>query len=173
MAYAIGLDCGITSVGWCVMEVDENEEPIKIKKLNSRIFPAAENPKTGASLSKPRRDARGVRRINRRRRHRKERIDFLLQSQGVINKDELNDLYKGPLEDIYELRTVALDKLISRDQFVKVLRNYAQRRGFKSNRKIEETNTKKQKLGKQKLEKQKKKKMLTEICCRLFLTTKN
>ncbi len=137
MAYAIGLDCGITSVGWCVMEVDENEEPIKIKKLNSRIFPAAENPKTGASLSKPRRDARGIRRVNRRRRHRKERIDFLLQSQGVINKDELNDLYKGTLEDIYELRTVALDKLISRDQFVKVLRNYAQRRGFKSNRKHE------------------------------------
>lgn len=41
MAYAIGLDCGTTSVGWSVVQLDSNEEPFRIIKLGSRIFTAA------------------------------------------------------------------------------------------------------------------------------------
>lgn len=58
--YRLGLDVGIKSVGWCVLECDENGEPIQINALNSRIFDAAEQPKTGASLAEPRRNARGA-----------------------------------------------------------------------------------------------------------------
>lgn len=35
--YRLGLDVGIKSVGWCVLECDENGEPIQINALNSRI----------------------------------------------------------------------------------------------------------------------------------------
>lgn len=51
--YRLGLDVGIKSVGWCVLECDESGEPIQINALNSRIFDAAEQPKTGASLENP------------------------------------------------------------------------------------------------------------------------
>ena len=57
--YALGLDIGITSVGWSVINLDIN----RIEDLGVRIFNAAENPKDGSSLALPRRLARGRRRL--------------------------------------------------------------------------------------------------------------
>ncbi|MEG2295462.1 MAG: hypothetical protein RSB96_01815 [Oscillospiraceae bacterium] len=45
--YRIGLDIGITSVGYTVLETDMTGEPIRIIKLGSRIFDAAEEAKLG------------------------------------------------------------------------------------------------------------------------------
>ena len=81
--YRLGLDVGIKSVGWCVLECDENGEPIQINALNSRIFDAAEQPKTGASLAEPRRNARGLRRRIRRKSFRLERIRKLFIENGI------------------------------------------------------------------------------------------
>lgn len=67
MGYRIGLDIGITSVGWSAIENNENGDPIRIIDLGSRIFDAAENPKDGSPLAKARRDARGLRRRLRRK----------------------------------------------------------------------------------------------------------
>ena len=66
--YALGLDIGIGSVGWAVLRNQPNGEPDRIQDLGVRIFDKAEQPKTGASLAAPRRDARSARR--RLRRHR-------------------------------------------------------------------------------------------------------
>lgn len=137
MKYAIGLDCGITSVGYSVMELDANDEPKRIIKLGSRIFERAEHPKDGSSLALPRREARGLRRRIRRHQHRLERIRFMLTDEGVLTDDELENLFTGQLSDIYELRTKALDEPISNTEFARILINLAQRRGFKSNRKID------------------------------------
>lgn len=41
MRYSIGLDLGIASVGWAVINLDKN----RIEDLNSRMFDVAENPK--------------------------------------------------------------------------------------------------------------------------------
>ena len=60
MKYGIGLDCGINSVGYCIMELNSDDEPKRIVRLNSRIFTEAENPKDGSSLAAPRREARGL-----------------------------------------------------------------------------------------------------------------
>lgn len=38
MRYVLGLDIGIASVGWAVLELDSFDEPFKIVDLNSRIF---------------------------------------------------------------------------------------------------------------------------------------
>ena len=62
MNYRIGLDIGIASIGWCVLETDANGEPTRIENLGVRIFDAAEHPKDGSSLALPRRQARGLRR---------------------------------------------------------------------------------------------------------------
>ena len=64
--YAIGLDVGVTSVGWAIVALNEEEQPCRIIDLGSRIFDAAEQPKTGDSLAAPRREARSARRRLRR-----------------------------------------------------------------------------------------------------------
>ena len=86
-SYRIGLDIGIASVGWAVLENDSQDEPIRILDLGVRIFEAAEVPKTGAALAAERRDARTARRRIRRRRHRLERIKWLFEREGLIQID--------------------------------------------------------------------------------------
>lgn len=135
MSYGIGLDCGITSVGYSVVKLDSNEEPCKIIKLGARIFPVAENPKNGSSLALPRREARSARRRLRRHRHRIERIRKLITDEKILSEEQLDSLYNGVQADIYELRTKALDEPLTNEEISKVLIHLAQRRGFKSNRK--------------------------------------
>ncbi|MGI6249706.1 MAG: type II CRISPR RNA-guided endonuclease Cas9 [Acutalibacteraceae bacterium] len=137
MAYAIGLDCGITSVGYAVLELDSNEEPCRIIRLGSRIFTAAENPKDGSSLAKPRREARSARRRLRRHRFRLELIKDLITQKGLLSREELDSLFEGRLTDIYQLRTEALDRALTNEELARVMIHLAQRRGFKSNRKAD------------------------------------
>ncbi len=80
--YGIGLDIGITSVGWATVALNEDDNPYGILGMGTRIFDAAEQPKSGASLAAPRREARSTRRRLRRRRHRNERIRMLLINEG-------------------------------------------------------------------------------------------
>ncbi len=133
--YAIGLDIGITSVGWAIVALDHEERPCGIIRMGSRIFDAAEQPKTGASLAAPRREARSARRRLRRHRHRNERIRNLLIAQNVLSQDALNILFTGRLEDIYALRVRALDELLSGNELARLLIHLSQSRGFRSNRK--------------------------------------
>lgn len=46
MNYVLGLDVGIASVGWAVLELNEEDNPIRIEGLGARIFDKAEVPKT-------------------------------------------------------------------------------------------------------------------------------
>lgn len=144
MKYGIGLDCGINSVGYCIMELNSDDEPKRIVRLNSRIFTEAENPKDGSSLAAPRREARGLRRRIRRHKHRLERIRALLVRENIVTQAELDNMFSGTLSDIYELRTAALDAPLNNIEFARVLINLAQRRGFKSNRKSEKSSSDKE-----------------------------
>jgi CRISPR-associated endonuclease Csn1 len=135
MSYSVGLDIGITSVGYAVLELDHSDEPKRIIKFGSRIFDVAENSKDGSSLAKPRRDARGARRRLRRHKHRLDRIKNLIVNENILTQSQLDCLYDGQLRDIYEIRFIALDESLSDEEFARVLIHIAQRRGFKSNRK--------------------------------------
>ena len=86
LSYGIGLDIGIASVGWAVVALDNNELPYGIINIGSRIFDAAENPKDGASLALPRREARSMRRRLRRHRHRNERIRAMIVRRGILTQ---------------------------------------------------------------------------------------
>lgn len=137
MKYRLGLDIGITSVGWAVLQHNDDEEPFCIADLGVRTFKAAENAKDGSSLALPRREARSSRRRLRRHRHRLDRIKLLLQDINLISIPELDALYHNSKEltDIYELRQAGLDRLLKTEEWSRVLIHLAQRRGFKSNRK--------------------------------------
>lgn len=135
MRYTLGLDIGISSIGWAVLENMPDGEPFKIGDLGVRIFEKAEQPKTGASLALPRREARSARRRIRRRRHRKERIKNLLQESGCIRREELEALLaaSGFAKDVYTLRLEGLDRRLERHEWARVLLHLAQRRGYRSN----------------------------------------
>ncbi len=135
MRYTLGLDIGISSIGWAVLQNMPDGEPFKIEDLGVRIFEKAEQPKTGASLALPRREARSARRRLRRRRHRKERIKNLLQETGCICRDELESLLSnsGFEKDVYVLRAEGLDRLLVPEEWARVLLHLTQRRGYRSN----------------------------------------
>lgn len=138
MGYSVGLDIGIGSVGSAVVLLDEKDEPFRIYKMASRVFDKAENT-DGSSLAEPRRTYRGNRRRLRRRRYRKERIRHLLQESVGVSEEYIFGLYakNTARTDIYEIRTKALDEKLERDDFIRLLIHLSQRRGFKSNRKVE------------------------------------
>lgn len=140
MGYRIGLDIGITSTGWAVIEDDGEGKPRRIIDLGSRIFDAAENPKDGSPLAKDRRDARGLRRRGRRKKHRIERTERLLEKYNIISKKELQEMFENYKFqfNIYELRVKALDEKITNKDLARILINFVKRRGYKSNSKSEE-----------------------------------
>ena len=41
LKYVVGLDIGITSVGWATLLLDSQDEPVRILDLTSRIFDKA------------------------------------------------------------------------------------------------------------------------------------
>jgi len=134
MRYGIGLDIGIASTGYAIMELNEEDRPIKIIRIGARVFNKPENPKDGSSLAEPRREARGARRRLRRKSHRKLRIWRLLENEGLLTVDQIENLYTGLMSDIYELRVQALDRAVTNEEFARILIHLSQRRGFKSNR---------------------------------------
>ena len=138
--YRLGLDIGTTSVGAAILNIDHYGEPNRVIDMHVRTFEAAENPNDGSSLAAPRREARGARRRNRRHKHRLDRIKALIQSEGIYTKEKLDSLYhaKGNiLMDIYQIRYESLERKLNNEELTRLLIHFAQRRGFKSNRKNE------------------------------------
>ena len=133
--YTLGLDIGITSVGWCVLNWDKK----KIEDLGVRCFPGAENAKDGASLALPRRMAAGALRRTRRKAARLLEIRQLIVTSGLLHEAVMQQLFlvshqKTP----YALRAEGLDRLLQAQEWARVLLHIAKHRGFKSNRKSEE-----------------------------------
>ena len=125
--YTLGLDIGIASVGWAVID----NEGKKIIKSGVRCFNRAENPKTGESLALPRRLKRSVRRIIRRRHQRLCRIVKLLRESG-LDFEKKDFIYFDP----WKLRCDALKRKLKEEEFACILLHIAKRRGFKSAKKI-------------------------------------
>ena len=124
--------------------LDDKDEPCRILRLGSRIFEAAEHPKDGSSLAAPRRINRGMRRRLRRKRFRKERIRNLIIDNGIMSAEQIDEIFNcgKELTDIYEIRSEALDRKLNAEEFVRLLIHLSQRRGFKSNRKVDSSDSK-------------------------------
>lgn len=143
MRYTIGLDIGIASVGWAVINNEQN----RIEDLGVRMFKKAEEP-DGKSLNLARREARNTRTRLRRKKIRMKKVKELFVKYNLVSKEELENLYlmTNNTKDVWDLREIALNRLITREEWARVLTNIAKRRGYKSNRKVEEEEDKE--LGK-------------------------
>lgn len=131
LKYILGLDVGIGSVGWSVVAVNDNEEPIGLVDLGVRTFKVPEEPKTGASLNLSRREARGRRRTLRSKRNRVKQVRQILSDFNLIQD---NDVLPN---NTWELRVKGLDEQLDRLEWAAVLLNLVKRRGYLSQRKSE------------------------------------
>lgn len=133
MKYIMGLDIGISSIGWAII----NDEKKRIEDLGVRIFPSGERPKDGGPLNENRRIARGQRVRLSRRRVRMRKIKELLVNNKLVTEEELEKLYtkNAQEKDVWLLRIEGLDRKLEDKEWARVLTTLAKRRGYKSNRK--------------------------------------
>lgn len=137
MAYNLGIDIGIASVGFAGIDLQSK----KILCCGAHIFEAAENPKDGASLATPRREKRSLRRVIRRRAVRKNGVRQLLIKHELENSHDIDRPAQSPSEkSVWDLRKEALERVLTDSEFSRVLFHIAKRRGFQSNRKGAEQN---------------------------------
>ena len=129
--YKLGLDLGSTSLGWAVVELDKNDQIIRLVDMGVRIFPDGRDEQKHTPINVERRNARGMRRRSDRLKIRKKRTLQLIKKYGLDF-----DIQKNPeLENPYELRVKALSEKLTHAELGRVMFHLALRRGFKSNRK--------------------------------------
>jgi len=141
----LGVDLGIASCGWGVIETGEPAG--KIVATGVRCFDAPLVDKTGEPKSAARRSARGQRRVIRRRRQRMNLVRKLLHTNGLLPNSSSEALHealrrvspKGAHPPItpWTLRAVVHDRLLTSDELAVVLGHIARHRGFRSNSKSE------------------------------------
>src|SRR5690625_3617683 len=113
MGKVLGLDIGISSVGWGIIE----EETGKIIDAGVRLFEEAER-----NVNEERRGFRGSRRLKRRRTHRLER------AKQLFKKHNLPTVAIGKV-DPYVARYDAIFKKVSKEELVAGLYHLVKLRG--------------------------------------------
>src|SRR5699024_10100551 len=116
--YTLGLDIGIGSVGWGLVDEKRN-----IIDAGVRLFPEAD-----VSNNDGRRAKRGTRRLLRRRAHRLGRIKNLLKEYDIIQNSG-NILYKDMITP-YHIRVKGLNEKLSKNDLAIALLHIGKRRGI-------------------------------------------
>ena len=147
MKWRLGLDVGTNSLGWAGIILNDKNEPIGLLDAGVRIFSDGRNPKDKQSLAVTRRMKRGARR--NRDRYIQRRDDFMesLVKSGLMPKSESA---RKELEKIdpWCLRAKGVEEKLSIHEFGRALFHLQQRRGFKSNRKVDKGDSDKGKIAK-------------------------
>lgn len=136
MATVLGLDVGPNSIGWALLE-DDNDNP-HIIDMGVRVFEAGVNDlNTGKEQSKnaARREKKQIRTMLRRKRSRRKKLLDYLQQNKLLSEVDLEIFFNNT--NPYELRRKAIYEKVSLDEFSRALYHICQRRGFLSNRKTD------------------------------------
>lgn len=135
-SYRLGLDLGSNSLGWFVVWLDSDGNPVGLGPGGVRIYPDGRDPKSGSSNAVDRRVARGARRRRDRYLKRRKTLMALLVQHGLMpGEDEACKQLEAL--DPYEARARALDGAMPAYHLGRALFHLDQRRGFASNRKTE------------------------------------
>jgi CRISPR-associated endonuclease Csn1 len=148
MPTVLGLDIGIGSCGWSVvqtpdinLETGEVHADFAILGLGARCFEVPEEPKTRELKNKARRQARGQRKTVRRRAWRLAGVRKALSEAGLPLPGPSPSLGPDPASKaraaqlVWRLRAEGLERLLEPEEFARVLIHLAKHRGFKSNAK--------------------------------------
>lgn len=152
MKKILGLDLGSSSVGWAF--VQENEENTTILGAGVRIVSLTSDETTdfqkgkAISINKDRTLRRGSRRGLQRFKQRREAILRKFKSLEFISKDfKYAEEGSFSTHQSYAIRSKAASEQVSKEQFVQVLLMLNKKRGYKSSRKVQESNIEGQDMG--------------------------
>jgi CRISPR-associated endonuclease Csn1 len=134
----LGIDLGIASLGWAVVEHDKDDEANnKIVDCGVRLFSRGVN-NDNESLAKNRRDKRLTRRRLKRTAERKEEVRNLCVKYGLSTTEELDGqnyaqgiFHEPKKKDVWQLRRDALYSKLADKEFARVLVHLSAHRGFK------------------------------------------
>jgi CRISPR-associated endonuclease Csn1 len=132
----LGIDGGIASTGWAVVEISETEAGGHVLAAGSRTFESPEEAsQTGPKLKNAeRRLYRGQRRVVRRRAQRMAQIRKLFHEAG-LTEGQQRSVLEGKGADPWTLRAEGLDRCLTPREFALALGHIAIHRGFRSNSK--------------------------------------
>lgn len=119
-----GLDIGIASVGWAVLN------STRIVDLGVRCFDKAETAKEGESLNLARRTARLMRRRLYRRAWRLTKLARLLKKEGLVESSEYFKQQPAFIDSAWQLRVAGLDRFLTPTEWARVIYHLCKHRGF-------------------------------------------
>lgn len=125
-----GVDIGITSIGFAVLDFAGPGKPAQIQRLGVRIFPEARDP-DGTPLNQQRRAKRMMRRQLRRRRDRRRSFNEMLYSAALLPALTTPEWSKVMALDPYVLRERGLTQRLTANELGRALYHLAKRRHFK------------------------------------------
>ena len=131
MALVLGMDGGIASVGWALLD----DAAGQVVGAGSWCFDAPEAPKDRTPLNALRRQHRGQRRVLRRRRQRMAQLRGLFSGHGLLEEAGADALRHRRGCDPWALRAAALERPLSGLELALALGHIARHRGFRSNSK--------------------------------------
>ena len=138
MKKVLGLDLGVGSIGWCLIEKDDKNVPLRIIRMGSRIVPISTNEETGytkgnaVSKNADRTAKRTARKCYDRYQLRRQALVSLLRRLGMEPGKKLM-LEQAPLE-IWQKRADAASQEITLEELGRVLLHINQKRGYKHSR---------------------------------------
>ena len=128
----LGLDIGIASVGWAVLS------KTRIVDIGVRCFDKAETAKEGESLNLARRHARLLRRRLYRRSWRMTKLGRMLKQEGLIDNAAFFKQQPSASISSWQLRAEGLERLLSAQEWARVIYHLCKHRGFHWASKAEE-----------------------------------
>ena len=129
--YGIGLDIGIGSVGFAVIS-RTNKEDARIEDLGVRLFDSGETNDHKARKSQERRAHRSVRRLIRRRSHRKDRVKKFLQKINLISCDKLKVWQEqNGNQNIFKVRLKGLEEKLTPEEIADCIIHICNHRGYR------------------------------------------
>ncbi|MDM1066065.1 type II CRISPR RNA-guided endonuclease Cas9 [Myroides odoratimimus] len=147
MKKILGLDLGTTSIGWAYIHEAENEkEASSIQKLGVRVTPLTTDEQINFEKGKPittnagRTASRSARRnLQRYKLRRSHLISILKENQIITDNTLLTENGNKTTFETYALRNKAASEQVSLDELARVLLMINKKRGYKSSRKVNNT----------------------------------
>ena len=143
MKKILGLDLGVSSIGWALVnEAENSDEKSSIIRLGVRVNPLTvdelQNYEKGKSITTnaDRTLKRSMRRnLQRYKLRRQELIKVLIESGFISNETILSEHGNRTTFETYRLRAKAATEKVSLEEFARILLMINKKRGYKSSRK--------------------------------------
>ena len=139
----LGLDIGVTSIGWAIVEFDQDAKNEIDKKSNNkiidlgvRLFDGVAEDRSGKLLAQNWRNSKSSRQRYKRKKERLKAIENEFKSIGFLdnsyNKEQFFAKFHFENKDIFILRAKALEEKLSPKQIFACIYYLAKHRGYRS-----------------------------------------